>query len=83
MSTEKQNEAPSAVSCGGFVRPYRGRRCPDCYWALYDGDWCQNKGCRSAGESPGVNAMRLSNEEAALLIAANLHPHGPNKTGEP
>ena len=69
-----ENEATAQpLRSGGLVRPYRGRRCPECYWALYDGDWCQNSACRSHGQSPGVDALRLSNEEAAILIAVDPH----------
>lgn len=81
MSTAKQNAGAPVLGCARLVRPYRGLRCPECYWALYDGDWCQNSACRSRGESPGADALRLSNEEAAILIAAN--PHRPNDKAQP
>ena len=72
-----ENEATAQpLRSGGLVRPYRGRRCPECYWALYDGDWCQNSACRSHRQSPGRDALRLSNEEAAILIA--IDPHRQN-----
>src|SRR5678815_2329600 len=48
--------------------PYRGSRCARCYWALYDGDWCQNRDCVCFGQSVEDNRVYLSNEEALLLI---------------
>ena len=71
--TQENQATAQPLRSGGLVRPYRGRRCPECYWALYDGDWCQNSACRSHGQSPGVDALRLSNEEAAILIAVDPH----------
>ena len=47
---------------------HRGSRCGECYWALYDGDWCQNPDCLMKGQSVGENQVRLSNWEAAVLI---------------
>ena len=26
-------------------------RCPLCYWALYDGDFCMNSSCKNHGRS--------------------------------
>lgn len=72
--------ASPALCAGGLVRPYRGRRCPSCYWALYDGVFCQNRDCLRHGTSPGADAILLSNEEAAILISAD--PHAAN-AGQP
>jgi len=47
---------------------HRGTRCGVCYWALYDGDWCQNKKCVMSGKSVKENLIHLTNEEAQLLI---------------
>lgn len=33
--------------------PHRGSRCGVCYWALYDGDWCQNPKCVMRGKCSG------------------------------
>jgi hypothetical protein len=49
-------------------QPYRGSRCGVCYWSLYDGDWCQNPQCAMSGKSVDENRVRLTNEEARLLI---------------
>lgn len=49
---------------------FRGSRCGICYWALYDGDWCQNKACVMAGKSVGENRVKLTNAEAQILINA-------------
>jgi len=49
----------------------RGSRCGLCYWALYDGDWCQNKDCKNYPNSVGGNRIRLTNEEARVLILAS------------
>ena len=46
----------------------RGKRCGVCYWALYDGDWCQNSNCEMYGKSVGDNYIRLTNSEADVLI---------------
>jgi len=56
--------------------PNRGDRCPICYWALYDGDWCQGPDwCANRGKSV-ENPIHLTNEEAAKLIEQN------NPTGD-
>lgn len=52
-----------------LVRPHRSTRCGFCYWALYDGEWCQNKACEWTGKEP-PEKVNLSNEEAATLIQA-------------
>jgi nicotinate (nicotinamide) nucleotide adenylyltransferase len=46
----------------------RGNRCSKCFWALYDGDWCQNPVCEMSGKSVGENRIYLSNYEALNLI---------------
>lgn len=49
---------------------YRGRRCGECYWALYDGWMCQNKSCKRFGQRiTEPESIRLSNDEAAALIS--------------
>ena len=58
------------VDVPGPVR-HRGSRCSACYWALYDGDWCQNKHCQLHGKSVGGNRIHLTNGEAQILIKAN------------
>ena len=50
--------------------PHRGSRCGVCYWALYDGDWCQNPKCLMSGKSVGENRIHLTNQEAQILIAS-------------
>lgn len=48
---------------------YRGVRCGLCYWALYDGDYCQNPRCPNRGKSiTGDDRIKLTNEEAQILI---------------
>ena len=49
---------------------HRGSRCGLCYWALYDGDWCQNPKCAFSGKSVGANRIHLTNKEAEILINA-------------
>lgn len=44
-------------------------RCPKCYWALYDGHWCQNRACEDHGDSVD-NPIEMTNAEAADAIAA-------------
>jgi hypothetical protein len=51
--------------------PVPGSRCGFCYWALYDGDWCQNPDCKMHGKSVGENRVHLKNEEAQRLISTN------------
>jgi hypothetical protein len=51
------------------VRAHRGARCGFCYWALYDGEWCQNKDCEWSGKEP-PEKVNLTNAEAATLIEA-------------
>ena len=51
----------------GDVR--RGIRCPKCYWALYDGTWCQNPECEDSGKDI-LEPIRLSTWEAEVLIHA-------------
>ena len=48
-------------------RAHRGTRCGFCYWALYDGAWCQNKDCAWSGKEP-PEKVELTNAEAATLI---------------
>ena len=48
----------------------RGLRCGVCYWALYDGDWCQNPKCAMYGKSVNKNRIYLTNREARILIKA-------------
>ena len=56
---------------------YRGSRCGICYWALYDGDWCQNPDCSMRHKSVGENRVRLTNAEAAILIKHSQPPAAP------
>jgi hypothetical protein len=51
--------------------PHRSSRCGVCYWALYDGDWCQNAKCVMSGRSVNEIRVLLTNEEARILIEAN------------
>jgi hypothetical protein len=47
---------------------YRSARCPLCFFALYDGDWCQGpKDCPNVGK-PVENAVRLTSPEAIAAI---------------
>jgi len=47
----------------------RGARCGFCYWALYDGDWCQNPDCVKHGQSiKRQNIILLTTYEAYILI---------------
>lgn len=61
--------------------PYRGSRCGECYWALYDGDWCMNNSCKLHGKSVGDNRVHLNNEEAQILIQANAQDEEPASAG--
>jgi hypothetical protein len=65
-------------SCGRVMKaqtaicsPHRDSRCGVCYWALYDGDWCQNPKCVMCGKSVNENRIYLTNREAHILIEAN------------
>jgi hypothetical protein len=59
---------------------YRGARCPLCFWALYDGDWCQGPPrCPNMGKSV-VNPIRMSSTEAIKAINAQ---RGATGTGGP
>jgi len=53
------------------VGNHRGIRCGDCYWALYDGHWCQNPDCIYYRKSTKT-IIYLSNEEAAILLKEKL-----------
>jgi hypothetical protein len=44
-------------------------RCGVCYWALYDADFCQNPDCKMHSFSVNENRLKLTNDEAATLIA--------------
>jgi hypothetical protein len=48
----------------------RGIRCGFCYWALYDGDWCQNPDCKTYGQRMWGNTVSLTTQEAMILINA-------------
>lgn len=65
--SKRKRRLPSAP-----CSPHRGSRCGVCYWALYDGDWCQNPKCVMRGKSVNENRVRLTNEEARILIEANV-----------
>ena len=49
--------------------PHKSKRCPLCFYALYDGDWCLGKreGCEYGGKSVPSPVM-MTNEEAAEAI---------------
>ena len=49
-----------------------GSRCGACYWALYDGDYCQNPDCRDPNARIWNRIIGLSNGEAQILIKAKL-----------
>ena len=66
MKNTKTRRPASLAAAHGS--PHRGSRCGVCYWALYDGDWCQNKKCVMSGKSVNENRVQLTNEEAQLLI---------------
>jgi len=51
---------------------YRGVRCGICYWALYDGDYCQNPKCKVYGKSVNENRIYLTNQEAFALIRSSI-----------
>ena len=57
-------------TCGKEDAPHRGSRCGVCYWALYDGDRCQNPECAMHGKSVNENRVHLTNGEAQILIKA-------------
>ncbi|MDE2106798.1 MAG: helix-turn-helix transcriptional regulator [Patescibacteria group bacterium] len=58
------------VQCRTKTARTRGSRCGVCYWALYDGDWCQNPKCVMKGKSVNENRVILTNEEARILMEA-------------
>ena len=45
----------------------KSSRCPECFWGLYDGTWCQNKDCRNYWKEIKAPVM-LTNEEASRKI---------------
>lgn len=45
----------------------RGSRCGKCYWALYDGEFCQNSKCDQFDLSIS-DVVYLTKEEAKILI---------------
>jgi hypothetical protein len=51
-----------------WSNPPKSPRCSLCYWALYDGDWCQNPTCKRYSKSVNKNRVYLTNEEAIKLI---------------
>jgi len=73
MSSKKNTPAKkkvppvaAAAPCSAFE--YRGTRCPICFWALYDGDWCQGpKWCANRGKSVD-KPIKLTNSEAMEMI---------------
>lgn len=46
---------------------YASRRCPRCFWALYDGVYGQNPKCYCSGKRLR-KVVRLTNDEAARKI---------------
>ena len=68
--TNKLRPAKRGTHCvQRMVRAHRGTRCGFCYWALYDGEWCQNSECEWRGKEP-PEKVKLTNAEAAILIEA-------------
>jgi len=56
--------------------PHRAARCRRCFWALYDGDWCQNPNCNMAGKSVGEARIHMSNDEAQEAIKVQAFVEG-------
>ena len=75
MSDSNSRKTRGRRSTASAGSPHRGTRCGVCYWALYDGDWCQNPKCVMSGKSVGENRIYLTNDEAQTLIAANIQAH--------
>jgi len=61
---------------------FRGSRCPVCFWALYDGDYCQNSDCIRYGNSVH-DPVHLSNKEAQERIKANAIAQGREHSERP
>lgn len=79
-----RSSAFHAATCS--ASEYRGTRCPICFWALYDGDWCQGpKWCANRGKSV-EKPIRLTNSEAAEMIrhyCPTCGRHAPCRHCEP
>lgn len=81
MHADDQSPNPSSnangVACadlladGGQRIRRSGSRCGKCYWALYDGHWCQNPDCPAGEVDQWSRIVGLSNSEAQILIQAN------------
>lgn len=54
--------------------PSQTARCGVCFWALYDGDWCQNPYCPMKGKSVNENRVLLTNDEAVAAIQRKGKP---------
>ena len=68
---DSQTRRPrKSIAVGEPLSPHRGSRCGICYWALYDGDWCQNQDCVMRGKSVNSNRVHLTNWEAQVMIEA-------------
>jgi hypothetical protein len=52
---------------GGAMMDYASRRCPKCFWALYDGHIGQNPDCYCYGKRLR-KVVRMTNDEAAKKI---------------
>jgi len=83
MSEIDSNPAQNSAAHGGCpavpCSAYRGTRCPICFWALYDGDWCQGpKWCANRGKSVEI-PIRLTNAEAAAMIRQPNQTHKQNE----
>jgi len=50
---------------------YKSLRCPECFWVLFDGNYCQNKDC-DLYTFKCKNPIRLTNEEAIALIGKDI-----------
>lgn len=81
-SSEKSDDdlelASDALLADGGPRIRRsGSRCGKCYWALFDGAWCQNPDCPAGEVGQWSRIIGLSNAEAQILIQANDQGHLP------
>lgn len=74
MNYQTKKEETKDLEAVELENEYKGSRCPECFYALYDGDYCQGpKWCPNKGKSI-ENPVYLTNLEAFSLISAQMNP---------
>jgi len=70
-TTPPENIETTAPKVSDTASCYASRRCPNCFWGLYDGEYCLNSAC----DYKGAEALLLTQKQALLMIYARGADH--------